>query len=76
MLFRSDRNAGGSVSNWAIDGDHHLVISTADNIIASLPTSEQNNIYAFAHAAFIHVRDTIQYGPGSPYPHPEVAQLV
>lgn len=63
-----DRNAGGSVSNWAIDGDHHLVISTADNIIASLPTSEQNNIYAFAHAAFIHVRDTIQYGPGSPYP--------
>ena len=63
-----DRNSGGAVENWAIDGDHPLIISTADNIIASLPSSERDNIYSFAHAAFIHVRDTVQYGPGSPYP--------
>ena len=63
-----DRNDGGAFENWAIDGDHHLVVSIADNIMASLPNSQQNNVYAFAHAAFIYVRDTVQYGPGSPYP--------
>ena len=63
-----NRGSPDGGDNWAIDGDHHLVRSTADNLIASLPASEQNNIYSFAHAAFIHVRDTIQYSEGAPYP--------
>ena len=63
-----DRNVGGSIENWAINGDHHLVEAAADNILASLPVGQQNNIYAFSHAAFIYVRDNVVYGPGSAYP--------
>ncbi len=63
-----DRNPSGGNRDWAIDGDHPLVTATADNILASLPSTQQDNIYAFAHAAFIHVRDNVQYGQGLAYP--------
>ncbi|MBT4060217.1 MAG: transglutaminase family protein [Euryarchaeota archaeon] len=63
-----DRSSGAGQPNWAIDGDHHIVQSIADNILASLPADEQDNIYSFSHAAFIYVRDAVTYGPGSPYP--------
>lgn len=63
-----DRNSGSGQNDWAIDGDDQLIRSIADNIQATLPADQQDNLYSFAHAAFIYVRDTVEYGPGAPFP--------
>ena len=57
-----DRSAGGS--DYAIDSESSIVIEIADMIQSSLPPEDQNNVFAFSHAAFIWVRDNIQYAKG------------
>jgi len=57
-----DRSAGGS--DYAIDSESSIVIEIADMIQSSLPPEDQNNVFAFSHAAFIWVRDNIQYAQG------------
>ena len=59
-----DRSFDPNWPDWAIDGDHSLVRTAADQITASLPADEQQNVFAFAHAAFMHVRDNVQYSYG------------
>ena len=57
-----DRSGGGS--DYAIDGESSIVIEIADMIQSSLPPEDQDNVFAFSHAAFIWVRDNIQYAKG------------
>ena len=54
----------GGISMAAIDGSDPLVISLADEITASLPPEQSNNTYAYSHAAFIWVRDNVEYVVG------------
>jgi hypothetical protein len=58
-----DRDSGVG-ENWAIDAHAAIVRELADEIAASLSTADANSPYAFAHAAFIEVRDTIEYRQG------------
>ncbi len=58
-----DRDPGSGV-NWAIDGNHPIVVELANEIEASLPADKQDNVYAFAHAAYIHVYNEIIYDTG------------
>ena len=60
----ADRLPQGTSSDWAIDGTDPRVTSLANDIMASLPATEQDNVFAFAHAAFVHVRDAIVYDVG------------
>lgn len=57
-----DRSGGGS--DYAIDAESSIVIEIADMIQSSLPPEDQDNVFAFSHAAFIWVRDNIQYAKG------------
>ena len=57
-----DRLNGGG--DYAIDGSSPIIQTVADNILASLPPEDQDNVFAFSHAAFIWVRDNIQYAKG------------
>ena len=57
-----DRLSGGG--DYAIDGTSPIIQTVADNILASLPPEDQDNVFAFSHAAFIWVRDNIQYAKG------------
>ncbi len=58
-----DRDSGPS-RNWAIDGENPVVIELANEIESSLSTSQIDNPFAFAHAAFIKIRDSIVYSQG------------
>ena len=55
---------GGDGSNYAIDSESSIVNEVADMIHSSLPPEDQDNVFAFSHAAFIWVRDNIQYAEG------------
>lgn len=57
-----DRSGDGS--DYAIDSESSIVNEIADMIHASLPPEDQDNVFAFSHAAFIWVRDNIQYAEG------------
>ncbi|MEC7435700.1 MAG: transglutaminase domain-containing protein, partial [Candidatus Thermoplasmatota archaeon] len=57
-----DRSVDGS--DYAIDAESSIVIEIADMIQSSLPPEDQDNVFAFSHAAFIWVRDNIQYAKG------------
>ncbi len=59
-----DRDPGPS-RNWAIDGTDALVIEIANEIASGLSPGDENDPYAFAHASFIKVRDTIIYTQGT-----------
>ncbi len=59
-----DRDPGPS-RNWAIDGNDALVIEKANEIASGLSPEDEDDPYAFAHAAFIKVRDTIVYSQGT-----------
>ena len=59
-----DRSFDPSWPDWAIDGQHPLVTAAADQITASLPSDQQQNVFAFAHAAFEYVRENVQYSVG------------
>ncbi len=54
----------GDGSNYAIDAESSIVTEIADMIHSSLPPEDQDNVFAFSHAAFIWVRDNIQYAEG------------
>ena len=56
--------ASGSAEDWAIDGTEAYVQQIADQIQSSLGPLEQDNVFAFSHAAFIYVRDTVMYDVG------------
>ncbi len=56
--------APSSFEDWAIDGEESFVKQIADQIYASLPQDEQDNVFSFSHEAFIFVRDTILYDVG------------
>ena len=58
-----DRDPGPS-QNWAVDGDSNVVVALADEIESSLNPEDINSPYAFAHAAFIKIRDSIVYSQG------------
>ncbi|MCS5534462.1 MAG: transglutaminase family protein, partial [Candidatus Poseidoniales archaeon] len=58
-----DRDPGPS-RNWAIDGMDPVVIELANEIGSSLATDDAEDPYAFAHAAFIKIRDSIVYSQG------------
>ena len=55
---------GSSGSDYAIDSESSIVTEVADMIHSSLPPEDQDNVFAFSHAAFIWVRDNIQYADG------------
>ncbi|MED5486962.1 MAG: transglutaminase-like domain-containing protein [Candidatus Thermoplasmatota archaeon] len=55
-----DRDPGPN-ANWAIDGEHPIVVQLADEIESSLNEENKNSPYAFAHAAFTKIRDSIVY---------------
>jgi hypothetical protein len=57
-----DRSSDGS--DYAIDAESSIVTEIADMIHSSLPPEDQDNVFAFSHAAFIWVRDNIQYAEG------------
>ena len=57
-----DRSGDGS--DYAIDSESPIVTEIADMIHSSLPPEDQDNVFAFSHAAFIWVRDNIQYSEG------------
>ncbi len=57
-----DRSSDGS--DYAINADSSIVNEIADMIHSSLPPEDQDNVFAFSHAAFIWVRDNIQYSEG------------
>ncbi|HII49614.1 MAG TPA: transglutaminase domain-containing protein [Candidatus Thalassarchaeaceae archaeon] len=57
-----DRLNGGG--DYAIDGNDPIVQSVANNILASLSPDDQDNVFAFSHAAFIWVRDNVVYAQG------------
>ncbi len=65
-----DRTHGAGNPDWAIDGTNGIVISAADNILASLPASQQNNVFAFSRAAFDYMRENVDYGEGNPFGPP------
>ena len=50
--------------NYAIDGLDSIVVELAAEIHASLDAADADNAFAFAHAAFIEVRDTLTYSEG------------
>ena len=58
-----DRDSGPG-RNWAIDGTNPVVIELANEIESSLASEDADNPYAFAHAAFIKIRDSIVYSQG------------
>ncbi len=58
-----DTSTGG-IPNGAIDGADEVVVAIADEIVASLPTELANNTYSYSHAAFIWVRDNVEYVTG------------
>ena len=58
-----DRDSGPS-QNWAIDGTNSVVVELADEIESSLAPEDIEDPYAFAHAAFIKIRDSIVYSQG------------
>ena len=58
-----DRDPGPS-RNWAIDGTNGVVVELANEIASGLADDEQDDPYAFAHAAFIKIRDSIVYSQG------------
>ena len=51
-------------SKLAVDGDSNVVIALADEIESSLNPEDVNSPYAFAHTAFIKIRDSIVYSQG------------
>jgi len=58
-----DRDPGPS-RNWAIDGTNGIVVELANEIESGLSAEDQDNPFAFAHAAFIKIRDSITYHQG------------
>jgi transglutaminase-like putative cysteine protease len=58
-----DRDPGPS-QNWAVDGTSNVVVALADEIESSLNPDDVNSPYAFAHASFIKIRDSIVYSQG------------
>ncbi len=58
-----DRDSGPS-RNWAIDGNNPVVIELANEIESSLASGDVESPFAFAHAAFIKIRDSIVYSQG------------
>jgi hypothetical protein len=58
-----DRDPGPS-RNWAIDGTNAVVIELANEIESSLSVQDIDDPYAFSHAAFIKIRDSIVYSQG------------
>ena len=58
-----DRDPGPS-RNWAINGNDPVVIELANEIASGLATDDAEDPYAFAHAAFIKIRDSIVYSQG------------
>jgi hypothetical protein len=65
-----DRTYGSGNPDWAIDGTNGLVISAADNILASLPASQQDNVFAFSRAAFDYMRENVEYAQGNQFGPP------
>ena len=59
-----DRDQGPG-NNWAIDGTHSVVVAYANEIASGLAPEDESDPYAFAHAAFIKIRDEIAYMPGT-----------
>ena len=58
-----DRDPGPS-HNWAVDGTSNVVVELANEIQSSLNPEDANSPYAFAHASFIKIRDSIVYSQG------------
>jgi len=58
-----DRDSGPG-SNWAINGENSVVESLANEIRGSLSASDQNNVHAYARAAFTHIYNEIVYDTG------------
>ena len=56
--------APGPTTNWAIDANHPVVIEYANEIESSLSAEDQDSPFAFAHAAFVKIRDSIVYQKG------------
>ena len=59
-----DRNPGPA-NNWAIDGTHSVVVALADEVASGLSAEQEDDPFAFAHAAFIKIRDSITYNIGT-----------
>ena len=58
-----DRDSGGG-TDWAIDGLAPNVVELANEIEASLSADQLDSPFAFAHAAFIEIRDSVTYSQG------------